>query len=336
MNGSSINNTSVQSVTEIALKPGTTVDSFLHHAIAAVKNISRIQIAYGIIGLLLFLIAIVFLVLYCRDKGRISVSADFDELERYRSVDSCTKSALIILLGFFFFSYMGLEVTFGALVTTFTVEYNHWPKEQGAVVAAIFWGSLATGRGLSIFISRCCGPTFMLAFDLVFMIVGGLVLAIGVPYFDKLLWLGTLILGLGMSSAFPAGITWAETKFHLTGKSTAVFVIGSAIGQMGIPVLSGYLYEKYGAMFLMYITVALTVVTLLIFIIMQCVAFRNGSTLKVNARNGFLPLEEDEDDDTMEMGDLVHFDKSQTRTLRDRRSGGDAKYHTLISDLEDD
>ncbi|KAL4224665.1 hypothetical protein ACF0H5_015362 [Mactra antiquata] len=324
--------------TEVSKKPETTVDSFIHHAIAAVKNISRIQFAYVIIGLSLFLIAIVFLVLYCRDKGGGSVRGDFEDLERFKSISACSKNSLILLLGMFYFCYMGLEVTFGALVTTFAVEYNHWPKEQGAVVAAIFWGSLATGRGLSIFISRCCGPTLMLAIDLFFMIVGGLILAIGIPYMDVLLWLGTLILGLGMSSAFPAGISWAESRFHLSGKSTAVLVIGSAIGQMLIPILSGYLYDIYGAMSLMYITVALTVTALLIFILMQCASLRGDGTLKVSARNGFLPLEDndEDDDDAMEMGDLVHFDKSQTRTIRDRRRGEDAMYHTLISDLEDD
>ncbi|XP_053384560.1 uncharacterized protein LOC123537019 [Mercenaria mercenaria] len=323
------------STTEVSMKPESTVDSFLNNAIHAVKNISKIQFAYLITGLALFLIAILFLVLYCKDKRRLTPGRDFEELERFRSPVTSAKAVLIVLLGVFFFCYMGLEVTFGALVTTFAVDFNKWPKEQGAMAAAIFWGSLATGRGLSIFLSKCCGPRVMLIIDLIFMIIGGLVLSIGIHVYDKLLWLGTLILGLGMSSAFPAGISWAENYFHLTGKSTAVFVIGSALGQMIVPVVTGYLYENLGAIVLMYSSLVLSILSLVIFILMQCVAVGRGITLKVQERNGFLPLEDD-DDENLEMDDLIHFDKSQARSRHDKRGGGNAEYHTLISDLDDD
>lgn len=325
------------STTEVSHKPESAIDSLLNNAIHAVQNISKIQFAYLIIGLALFLISVIFLVLYCKDKRRLTTDRDLDELERFKTGVTCEKATLISLLGLFFFCYMGLEVTFGALVTTFAVDFNKWPKEQGAMAAAIFWGSLATGRGLSIFLARCCGPTIMLIFDLIFMVIGGLVLSIGVHFYDKLLWLGTLILGLGMSSAFPAGISWAEKYFHLTGKSTAVFVVGSAVGQMVIPVVTGYFYEHLGAIVLMYSSLILSLITLVIFILMQCVVIKKRANLTVQERNGFLPLEDDDDaEENLEMDDLVHFDKSQTRMRRDKRGGGSAEYHTLISDLEDD
>lgn len=322
--------------TEVTKKPESTVGTLFKNAIHAVKNISRIQFAYLITGIALFLIAITFLVLYCRDKRRLTSDRGFDELERFKTGVTCTKVMLVLLLGVFFFCYMGLEVTFGALVTAFAVDYNKWSKDQGAMAAAIFWGSLATGRGLSIFLSRCCGPTAMLVFDLIFMIIGGLVLAIGVQMYDKLLWLGTLILGLGMSSAFPAGISWAEKYFHLTGKSTAVFVVGSAVGQMIIPVVTGYLYENFGAIVLMYASLTLSIINLVIFILMQCVAVNKRTTLTIHERNGFLPLEDEDGEENLEMDDFVHFDKSQARLRRDKRGGSNTEYHTLISDLEDD
>lgn len=322
--------------TEVPVKPEIASGGFINKAINAVKQVSKIQIAYAVTGIALFLIAVMFLVLYCKDKKRYVTDNEFDELENFHTTVTCAKVVLIILLGVFFFLYMGLEVTFGALVTTFAVEHNGWSKEQGAVVAAIFWGSLATGRGLSIFIARCCGPNVMLVLDCIFMLIGGLVLSVGVQFYDRLLWVGTLILGLGMSSVFPAGISWAEKYFHLTGKSTAMFVIGSAIGQMFVPIITGYAYEQYGAMVLMYVTLALSVATLVIYILMQCVALKRGITLKIVERNGFLPLQEDEEEDNLEMDDLVHFDTSQPRKRHDKRGCGDVEYHTLISDLDDD
>lgn len=315
------------SSTENYTKPHTAVDNF----IKAVKNISRVQFSYVIIGVCLMLNAFLFLVLYCRSKNRLTGDIDHSILDGFQSVSMGYKGTLICLLGLFFVCYVGLEVSFGALVTTFAVEYMDWSKSQGATVAAIFWGSLATGRGIAIFIANCCGPAVMLIIDLTFMIIGGIVLTMGVQYYDKLLWLGTLVLGLGMSSVFPAGISWAEKYFRVTGKSTAVFVIGSAAGQMIVPSVIGYFYENFSAMVLMYASLALCVTSTVIFITMQCVAVKMNRQVTVKNRDGFLPLE-DEEDETVEM-DLVHFDKS--KTVKSRKNG-DVQYHALISDLDDD
>ncbi|XP_052799367.1 uncharacterized protein LOC128230982 [Mya arenaria] len=318
-------------------KPMTSVDTFIHR----VKNLSRkskIRIAYLIIGLLLVVSAILLLVMYCK-RHRLSVNQDFDDYDRPKGVKFCYKAILMILFGIFFFLYIGLEVTFGALITTFTVDYNNWPKEQGVTVAAIFWGALATGRGFSIFLARCCRANVMLIIDLVFMTIGSLVLSFALEYHDKAIWLGTLILGLGMSSVFPAGISWAERFIHLSGKSTAVFVIGSAAGQMFIPSLTGYLYENLGFMVLMRGSLALTLSLIVLFIMISCLGRKMSHFVTVGNRNGFLPLSENDDRDNeedLEM-DLVHFSKSNARSRHVRMNGGgDAQYHVLISDLDDD
>jgi len=319
--------------TENATKPMTAVDSFIRK----VKSISRIQFAYLIVGLLLALSAVLLLVMYCK-RHRLFAEPGFDDYERSKHVNFCHKAILLLLLCIFFFLYVGLEVAFGALVTTFTVDYNAWPKEQGATVTAIFWGAMATGRGFSIFIARCCGPKIMLVIDLVLMTIGSVVLSFALEYHDKAIWLGTLILGLGMSSVFPAGISWAEHYVHLSGKSTAVFVIGSAAGQMVVPSVIGYLYEKLGYMVLMRSSLAMTLLLGVLYVLILCVGRALTQPAAVHNRNGFLPLEDDEvDGDEMEL-DLVHFDKSRTRSrhVRIDTGSGDAQYQVLISDLDDD
>jgi uncharacterized membrane protein len=107
---------------------------------------------------------------------------------------------------------------------------------------------------------------------------------------------------------------------------------------MFVPLITGYAFEHYGAIVLMYVTLALSVAILVIYIFMQCVALKMGTTQRESERNGFLPLQDEETEDNLEMDDLVHFDKSQTQARKrfDKRGMGDAKYHTLISDLEDD
>lgn len=318
--------------TEMNTKPPTAVDNF----ISAVKGMSRIQFAYIIIGVCLLMNAFVSLALYCRDKNKLTDDTEVNRLDHFHGIRICYKGTLILFLALFFFCYVGLEVSYGALVTTFAVKHNNWTKEQGATVAAIFWGSLATGRGIAIFIAKCCGPTVLIIIDLIFMIIGGLLLSFGVQHYDKILWLGTLILGLGMSSVFPAGLSWADKYFKVSGKTTAMFVIGSSVGQMLMPVVFGYFFDNFSAMFLMYATLAVSVLTAIIFVIMQCLAVKMNITVSIKDRNGFLPLEDEENEETMEM-DLVHFDRSKPQSWRqDKRAGGEVQYHTLISDLDDD
>ena len=58
-----------------------------------------------------------------------------------------------------------------------------------------------------------------------------------------MLWFCTAMLGVGLASIFPTGITWAERYMHITGKATAVFVVGSALGEMAMPALTGFLFQ---------------------------------------------------------------------------------------------
>ena len=300
-----------------------------------VKTISKIQFVYAIIGTTVFVFGFVYLVLYCRNKKRLTVPAGGEYYDGIKRNGGCFKGTILFMLFIFFICYVGLEVSYGGLVTTFAVRFNHWPKEQGAVVVAIFWGSVAVGRGISIFISRCCGPTCMLAIDLCLMVLGGLILSVGIYFLNKLLWLGSFILGLGMSSVFPGIISWTENCFSTTGKATAVFVMGSVVGEMFIPILTTYLFTVQDEMVLMRLALALSAILLVLFIVMSCYAAKKGQTYSLRDRNGFLPLQvEDERDENMEM-DLVEFDAAQARR-RKLKQTADAEYKMLISDLEED
>lgn len=319
---------------EEVTKPQSTGNSFLNKTLQVVKDISRIQFAYLIIGLALLVNAIMFLVMYCRDRKWISTTRDSEGIEKMYIDRTCVKAILIALQGLFLFCYIGTEVTFGALVTTFAVKFNHWPQSRGAIVAAIFWGSLAAGRGLAIFIACFSGPTLMLTMDLLFMNVGALVLAIGVHFYDWSLWLGTFILGLGMSSVFPTAITWANDHFLVTGKIITVFMLNSSLGQVIFPMVTGYLFEIIGAVVLMYITLALSISAITLFFIMQCVASRMGSRHVFRDTIGFMPLDADDDDD--ENINMVHFEKTQSQARLRKKVSENKEFFTQISDLEDD
>ncbi|KAK3608535.1 hypothetical protein CHS0354_010394 [Potamilus streckersoni] len=303
--------------TAVPQKPKQT--GYFDHAIEAVKNISKIQFAYLIIGLLLLLNSIMYLVMFCRDRNRYHYDNLHDNLGPVCKSRPFYRIFLLALLFFFFFAYVGMEVTYGGLIATFAVEFSHWSQGQGTVVTAIFWGALATGRGFSIFISKYFHPPCMLVIDLVLMIFGSLVLCTALYAYEPLLWIGTLILGLGMSSVFPTGISWAESRMHLTGKATAVFIVGSALGEMVIPATTGYLYDRYDCIKLMQVMLVLSMFSTVIFTVLQCVAPQTVKTVFLKDEAVCLPLENDK----------------RNENLRFKSKKG-KEYQSLIDDLDDD
>lgn len=174
------------------------------------------EFAYVTIAAFLFLIALMHALLCCCDRPctlRASESQAGEEGDSKYVIHKESRGfrvQLLILLFIFYFLYVGMEVTYGAFIMTFTVKYLDWDKSKGTLVTSVFWGAFAVGRGLAIFLARCLSPVVMLIADLVLTILslGGLVMVLESS--QAMLWFCTATLGVGLASIFPTGITWAE------------------------------------------------------------------------------------------------------------------------------
>lgn len=273
-------------------KPETS-DDFLSNMAATLTEMSKIQFAYLIIGLLLALNAVLFLFLYCKDRLLRSPFYARQSRDRVREPDTIYFIvSLHILLFCFFQAYMGLEVTFGGLLATFAVNHPKylWTHAKAAAVTSLFWGCLALGRGFAIFIARRFKPSCMMVSSLCLTVLGALILSYGTPVSPATLWVGTVILGLGMSSVFPTTISWVDSYYPLSGTATALFVAGSAVGEMTVPVLTGYLYENVKHMVLMYMTLSLSVLLCLLYLGVQLMVYKKGKSNARRTRSGFMRL----------------------------------------------
>ena len=298
-----------------------------------VTNMSRVQMAYLIIGAMLLVNGFLFCSLYCYDRYKSDISSYEDAfLGQERFGQPCKRYMIMFMMFLFFLAYIGMETTFGGLLMTFTVSFMGWTKDKGAMVTAIFWGSLAAGRGFSIFIANCFRPTCMLAVDLSLMLIGSVLLSFGISYHDYILWIGTLTLGFGMSSMFPTAVSWVDQHFKMTGKSTAVLVMGSAVGQMVVPVTTGYFYEYYLKMSLMYACLALSVVLCALFVFMQFIASRGDNVRFQSDNEGFTRLR---DDEHLEMDD-VSYGTTSNGKRRFMPTFSDTEYNQLLQEEEDD
>lgn len=299
----------------------------------AVTNMSRVQMAYLIIGAMLLVNGFLFCGLYCYDRYKTDLSIYEDSYQgQDRFGNPCKRYMIMSMMFLFFLAYIGMETTFGGLLMTFTVNFMGWTKDKGAIVTAIFWGSLAAGRGFSIFIANCFRPTCMLAVDVSLMLIGSVLLSFGISYYSSILWIGTLTLGFGMSSMFPTAVSWVDQHFKMTGKSTAILVMGSAMGQMVVPVTTGYFYEYYFKMSLMYACLSLSVLLSILFVLMQFIASSSSDVRSLSDTEGFTRLR---DDEHLEMDDVSYGTTTNVKR-RFMPTFSDTEYNQLLQEEEDD
>lgn len=203
-------------------KPDTNdqTESTAHKIVHTIKNMSKIQFAYLTVAVLLLLVAILFMVMCCRWQRHLTAAInepfEASHLFREESYGFCVQ--LLCLLFFFYFLYLGMESTYSGLVSTFSVKKLGWKQEKGALLTSLFWGTFATGRGVAIILARYMKPAALLVIDLILTCVALVTLLMAADKQPMVMWVGTALLGLGMSSVFPTGITWAERYMRVTGK----------------------------------------------------------------------------------------------------------------------
>ena len=250
-------------------------------------DMTEIHFAYLLIATFLFVVALMFFATLCHEcvtRSKLA-SENVDEDTATRHDSQCFHAQLLALMFVFYFLYVGAEVAYGGFITKFAVAYMGWTKIKAAMLTSVFWGTFAFGRGIAIFLSRCISPTVTLVADLALSVasLGALVLA---PHLSSsMLWFGTAVLGFSMASIFPTGITWAERYVHIGSKSAAVFISGSALGEMIIPAFIGFLFETKNPMWLMYVLLAGAALSVIVFIIMHLLATNRGERYHIVPNN---------------------------------------------------
>ncbi|XP_068933492.1 sodium-dependent glucose transporter 1B-like [Petaurus breviceps papuanus] len=154
------------------------------------------------------------------------------------------QNILLGLLFIFFFFYIGAEITYGSYIFSFASLHAGMSESQAAGLNSAFWGAFAACRGMAICFAACLRPGTMIVLNNVGSLISSLLLVI----FNKnhiCIWVATAVYGASVATAFPSGVSWIEQYMTITGKATSLFVIGSALGQMVIPVVVGSLQGKY-------------------------------------------------------------------------------------------
>merc|ERR1712048_1057833 len=111
----------------------------------------------------------------------------------------------------------GLQGSFGSYIYTYAIKSNVGiSTDDAAYLNSLFWGSLALGRLIAIFISMYISPKVMLLVDIVGCL-GSIVAMFLFRTKIASLWIGTACFGLCLSNIFPTSVSMAESYYRLTG-----------------------------------------------------------------------------------------------------------------------
>ena len=139
-------------------------------------------------------------------KPEQEANMTLDEIGTPKNGSSNTgcKVLFISVMIAYFFMYVGMEVMYGTFVTTFSVECElQLTKQQGATVTAIFWGSFAAMRFLSIFFALKLSPLQLLIVSFVLSLAGSIGLVIYGETSLLALQICSGIMGVAMGPTLP-------------------------------------------------------------------------------------------------------------------------------------
>ena len=110
---------------------------------------------------------------------------------RYEKLEETTESdsnnfRIVAISTLLLFLYNGMEVMYGTYITTFAVKSDlHLTRQEGARVTAIFWGTFAIMRFITIFVAFKWSPLLTMLFSFTFSGIGASILAIAGPRLSK-------------------------------------------------------------------------------------------------------------------------------------------------------
>ena len=134
---------------------------------------------------------------------------------------------------------------FAGWVYTFARDRG-FTETNASLITSVFWWSFTAGRLLGIPIARKLNARNQIVLDAVITAVGATVLTVS-THSNLLIWLGTIVLGLGLATMFPATLNIANERVAVTGSVTSWFITASGAGGAVMPWLIGRLFDDHGS-----------------------------------------------------------------------------------------
>lgn len=187
-----------------------------------------------------------------------------------------TNWQMLLLLVLSFYVYVGAELSLGNWLSTYAVKLRLADAAGAAYLTSAFWGAFTAGRLVSIPLATRFAERTVLLADLVGSL-GFVALILLFPHSAAVLWIAACGAGFAMASIFPTMISFAQRHMTITGQITSLFLAGSSLGSMTLPLLIGQLFDQIGpAVMVIFVAAALGAELALYGLLLIVVARKNG------------------------------------------------------------
>ena len=247
----------------------------------------RLMYPYGLIAIFLLINAVIFLTLFLTYRetpphpSRILTADTNPDVDSKREAESISASdtksntqlLLIIIMTAFMLFYVGLEITFGSFLTTYSVNSAmKLSKATGALITSCFWATFTFFRLFAAVYIGYTGAELNLIFEIILILISNVFLMGWGNSVEWALWTGTALLGLGTSSVYASVFGYIEEYFPVTSTITSIFCISACVGEFIIPTVISSFVKIFPEIFL-YVTLVCSLMITMLFAI-SCILFR--------------------------------------------------------------
>lgn len=266
-------------------------------SISAMFEDSKIQYGFWIMALLLLPVMAIVLSLIMRTKS-YSTPKLYDSLSNENGTvnshqmaqksqppaqTASTRQVVLVTLCVILvcFMYDGLQGAFGGYIFSYTTAMVEGvSSEEAAYLNSCFWGTFAIGRLISIGVATKLSPQIMIVFNIVGCGVAAVVMLMWKNSL-MVIYVGTSLFGLALSSVYPTAISLAETYIEISSVVTSMIVVGAAAGEMVQPVIVGHEFSSIGpVMFIVNILLVVLASFMIVFFLLVLGSF-------IKKRSGF-------------------------------------------------
>ncbi|GIY85277.1 sodium-dependent glucose transporter 1 [Caerostris darwini] len=244
-----------------------------------ISEIPHVTYAFTIIGGFALFVTVLFLI--------VCIIAPIDNQGQTTDETQIRKRKLgfillIVLLNVVLvFVETGTEVGYAQMLATYVVKGPlKLTSTTGSYMTSVFWGAFSVARFVSVFVAIKFSCLQMIIFDVIISLIGALILLFFGASEVWAVWLGTILLGVGIASFFPSAIGWVERYITVTNKIASSFAIGAAFGGMVIPYIISHYIDTIPKVILYVVTMSCVMSTVIVFIMWLILRKKQDKYLK--------------------------------------------------------
>lgn len=186
------------------------------------------------------------------DKGGgADESGKKDKFQLNNPLTGNIKILVIVIASVCMHAYVGLEISFGSLLTPFAVKSDlNLTKSQGSFITGSYWATYTFLRIFTLVLIVYLPARTLLIGDFIIIMLSNCILVPFANTYEWALWVGSSLMGLGCSSVFATMFGFVEQLTPITARITAGFMVAACAGEFVIPLVVSQYLEGWPPIFL--------------------------------------------------------------------------------------